>query len=151
MPILNYTTTIAVDKTMGEITRLLSSHGARRVMIDYDGQGNPQAVAFRIVTPFGEQAFRLPANLDGVWRVLTNQHEAGKVQPRFATREQAARVGWRIIKDWLGAQMAIIEAGVASADEVFFPYLLSQDGRTTAYEVFTDRQMPLLLPAAQEG
>lgn len=146
MALLNHTTSIAVDKTLGEITRILASHGARRITIDYDAQRVPSAVEFLIATPIGDQAFRLPANIDGVWKTLTRQWENGQVQRRFSTKEQAARVSFRILKDWLEAQVAIIEAGMASLDEVLLPYLLAPSGRTV-YEEFANQR--LALPAAR--
>ncbi len=144
--IKDQTTTISVDKTLAEITRLLGAHGARRITIDYDGKGNPSALAFSIDTPLGERAFLLPANVDGVWRALTKGYEEGRVQRRFASREQAARTAFRILKDWLEAQVAIIDAGMASMDEALFAYLLAPTGRT-AYVEYTEQR--LLLPEAR--
>ena len=37
MALLNYSTTISVDKTLGEIQGLLARHGARSIYTDYDG------------------------------------------------------------------------------------------------------------------
>src|SRR5215831_1280256 len=105
MPLLNYTTTVAVDKTLGELQALLRKQGARSIVVDYDERGSPVALAFAVATPRGDEAYRLPANLDGVFRTLTAQHDRGEVRPRFVTREQAARVGWRIVKDWVEAQL----------------------------------------------
>jgi hypothetical protein len=34
--LLNYTTTIDVHKTLGEIQKTLVSHGARKLMYDFD-------------------------------------------------------------------------------------------------------------------
>jgi hypothetical protein len=146
MAILNYSTTIGVGRTVGEIQDLLARRGARSILVDYDGQGNPTAIAFMIPTRFGDRGFRLPANIEAVWKVLTKQHQQGKVQRRFTTREQAARVGWRIVKDWLEAQMAIIETEMVSLEEIMLPYMTDQAGRTL-FQVMEDRQ--LALPPAE--
>lgn len=61
MPILNYTTTIAVDKTVAEIQKTLAAHGAKSIQVDYT-DGSPVAVAFFVDTSFGERAYLLPAN-----------------------------------------------------------------------------------------
>jgi hypothetical protein len=147
MALLNYTTTIAVDKTLGEIQWLLARHGARSIMTTYDGQGNPTAIAFLVPTAFGDRGFRLPANIDAVWKVMTRQYERGQIQRRFCTKEQAARVGWRILKDWLEAQMALIETEMVSLDQVMLPYLVVDSSDRTLYEVMRGRQ--LALPAAK--
>lgn len=147
MAILNYTTTIAADKTLAEIQRILATHGARSIIMDYDGNGNPTAVEFMVKTQYGERGFRLPANVEAVFKVLTNQNRAGKVPRRFVTKEQASRVAWRIAKDWLEAQMAIIEAEMVTMDEVFLPYMIHETGKTF-YQVMIGNR--LMLPATRE-
>ncbi len=42
----------------------------------------------------------------------------------------AARVAWRIIKDWVAAQLAIVESGMVEIAEVFLPYQLVADDKT---------------------
>lgn len=103
MPILNYTTKIDVFSTLGEIQRILVSNGAKKILQDYDDGGRVIAVQFLIDTPSGQRAVRLPANVDAVFRVLQQQN----VKCDYA---KAERVAWRIVKDWLQAQMAILEA-----------------------------------------
>lgn len=147
MALLNYTTTISVDKTLGEIQGLLARSGARSILVDYDGQGNPTAVSFLIKTPFGEKGFRLPANMDAVWKVLVRQYEQGKVQRRFVSKDQAARVGWRIVKDWLEAQLAILETETVTLDQIFLPYLQVDSAGRTLYEAMVEQR--LALPAGQ--
>ena len=51
MAIKNYTTTIEVHKSLGEIQAALSSHGARKIMMDYGENGRPVGIAFGIETP----------------------------------------------------------------------------------------------------
>lgn len=45
MAIKNYTTTKNVAETVGEIQAMLANHGAKRVMIDYEG-GIPCEIKF---------------------------------------------------------------------------------------------------------
>lgn len=48
----------------------------------------------------------------------------------------------RNIRDWVLAQMAIIEAGMVSMDEVFLPYMT--DGRgNTLYQLYQGGQLAL--------
>lgn len=44
MALKNYTTTVDVYKTLGEIQGALAGNGARKIMVDYGGVGNPIAV-----------------------------------------------------------------------------------------------------------
>lgn len=128
MAIKNYTTSIDVYKTLGEIQGELASHGARKIMVDYDGSGQPVGVTFGIETPAGPRLFCLPANIDGVRAVFEKQ----KVR---AAPGQAERTAWRNIRDWIMAQMAIIEAGQVDMVQVFFPYLSDHTGRTV-YQMY---------------
>lgn len=123
MAIKNYTTEVDAYKSLGEIQGALAKHGARQIMVEYDDAGDPSGVAFTIETSVGRSGFMLPANIDGVAAVFQRQ----KVR---ANREQAIRTGWRNIRDWVLAQMAIVEAGMVSMEEVFFPYLTDGQGNT---------------------
>jgi hypothetical protein len=49
MPILNYTTKIDAKKTVGEIQDILASHGASKIMIDYENSV-PIAITFQVNT-----------------------------------------------------------------------------------------------------
>ena len=39
MPLLDYTTTVPVSRTVAQVQAKLVEHGARAVMMEYDGQG----------------------------------------------------------------------------------------------------------------
>jgi len=136
MPILNYTTEIDVHKTVGEIQRALAKAGVIAVNVDYDGKGEPMALMFLI--KFHEEVvnFRLPSRWEGVLKHLYNDP---KVPRSFKTETQARRVAWRIVKDWVEAQMAIIEAGQAEIVEVFLPYAVTNSGQSL-YQVFNSSQ-----------
>lgn len=135
MAIKNYTTTIDVYKSLGEIQGALASHGARKIMIDYDEIGQPVGVTFGIDTPAGPRGFLLPANVDGVRAVFASQ----KVK---APEGQAEKTAWRNVRDWIMAQMAIIEAGQVVMEEVFFPYLTDGKGKTV-YQLYQRGQLAL--------
>lgn len=138
MPLLNYTTKIDIFTTLGQIQSMLVKHGAKKILQEYDNDNNIEAVSFIIDTPVGVQAIRLPANVDAVHRVLINQ----KVK---CDREQAERVAWRIIKDWVEAQMAILESEMVTMDEIFLPYTLDNKGNTL-YQLFATNALQLNAP-----
>lgn len=136
MPIKNYTTKIDVFKTIGEIQGCLVRHGARQIMQQYDESGQPQAICFSIETQFGIRGVKLPANTDSVHLVLLNQ----KVK---VDKEQAARVAWRIVKDWVDAQMAILESEMVKMDEIFLPYMIADKTGNTLYQLYNNNQLCL--------
>lgn len=126
MPILNYTTSIDAHKTGMEISSILARHGASMIATMYDA-GQPAGIAFKIMTPQGLLDYRLPANTSGV---LAKLKQSRQVPQRSKTQEQATRVAWRILKDWVEAQLAIVEAGMVALDEVMLPYMVGDGGQT---------------------
>jgi hypothetical protein len=129
MPILNYTTAVPAARSIGEIQERLATHGADAITVRYV-EREPVALVFTLDTAAGVFAYRLPANIDAVARLLARAPRATK------TRAQAVRVAWRILKDWVEAQVAIIEAGLVSMDQVFLPYLETRPGGPSLYEAF---------------
>ncbi len=119
MPILNYTTKIAAEKTCGEIQKMLAAAGAQAIMHEYDDDGALVRLSFKIECHGIMLAFLLPANIPKIYTILQND---SRVTRRDRTMEQAARTAWRIIKCWVAAQLAIVEAGQAEMVEVFLPY-----------------------------
>ena len=130
MPILNYTTQIQVSKTVGEIQGKLAASGAAAVLTEYSPGGEVAALSFRINTANGVLSFRLPSRPEGIYKLLAEQG----VSRRLRTEEQAARVSWRIIKNWVEAQLALVEVEQADMAEVFLPYLQDPNTGSTVYE-----------------
>lgn len=131
MPILNYSTEIAVEKSMGEVIGALTRRGVTRISTTFDEDGAPAGVAFTMKTEYGIREFELPVRTDGV---LAAMKRDPKVPKNKQTPEQAARVAWRIAKDWLAAQSALIDADLATLDEVMTPYMVTASG-STVYQV----------------
>ena len=135
MPLLNYTTKIDIYTTIGAIQGMLVKHGAKKILQDYDDSGRIVAISFVINTPTGIRGIRLPANTNAVMEVLTRQ----KVKCDYA---QAERVAWRIVKDWVEAQMAILESEMVMMDQIFLPYMVNNQGETL-YELYQKNQLML--------
>lgn len=145
MPILNYTTSIAVDKTVAEIQAKLVKAKAGAVLAEYDGAGNITALSFKSQTAFGLMAFRLPADPRPMAQVFKNSVQAGTLPRRYLNDlDQARRVTWRIIKDWVEAQLALIETGMVTTEQVFLPYAQNQSGQTL-YESLVEKKFGGLL------
>lgn len=134
MAIKNYTTKVDVYTSLGEIQGALAKHGATKIMVDYN-EGKPVAVCFAINTPSGPRGFSLPAAIDGTLRVFQQQ----KIK---ASREQAEMTAWRNVRDWVLAQMALIESCDVPMDEIFLPYLTDRSG-TTLYQLYAGGQLML--------
>ena len=148
--ILNYTTKIEAARTAAEIIGIIAKVGAKRSNITYDGAGVPLALEFMVTTETGEMVFRLPSRSEGVYQVLYDDWNRGKISGTFASRQQATRVAWRILKDWVEAQAAIIQVGMVQLHEVMLPYHVLPEGNgVTMFEAFVD-QRKALPPGGQQ-
>ena len=132
MPILNYTTQIDPAKSIGEIITILQRFGARSITTDYDEYHFVSAITFIVSIEGAPLAIRLPINVEGVYQ---NLRQAKGVPSGKRTREQARRVAWRILKDWLEAQLALFQVGQAEVGQVLMPYAVDSAGRTV-YDLF---------------
>ena len=146
MSLLNYSTQIAVEKTITEISKSLAQAKAQAVLTEYDPDGVLTAISFRVMCPYGLMSFRLPANVDKIFAVITRDK---RITPKLRTREQASRVAWRIVKDWLEAQLAMIRAEMVTIEQVFLPYAQNGAG-VTLYEALKAGQFNgLALPSTR--
>lgn len=141
--IANKTTTVSAEKTVMEIQSMLASVRASALMIDYT-DGKPEAIAFKLVR--GEQpiAFRLPANWQGIMAAMKKDKS---IPRRLVCEDQARRVSWRVVRDWLRAQLTLIEAGAATIEEVMLPWAITSDGTTVAQRMLSGPNGFLALPA----
>ena len=144
---LNYTTTIDATKSASECIARLAAHGASAIGITYR-ERKPTGLTFRIETVHGERQFSLPVNVEGTFKALVRAANRHNIPPRYADRDQAERVAWRVLKDWLEAQLAIIEAGVADMAEVMLPYLNVAPG-VTLYQAYAEDERLALTSGEQ--
>ena len=148
MPILNYTTKIEAGRTVGELQQLLGRAGVASIKVDYE-IGHPTAVSFLVLVGGRLLPFRLPADVAGVRQVMARDPQ---VPRNLKTEEQARRVAWRVVKDWVEAQMAFIESGQATLAQLFLPHAVAPDGRTMYQAVVDDPRFLLGAGASeQEG
>lgn len=138
MPIKNYTTTKDAFESVGEIQAMLARRGAQRLMVEYGPDQRVVSVSFTISTPGGIQAVRLPSNVDATLEVLRRQKKTNSKV--IATYDQAERVSWRILRDWLDAQLAILETEMVTIDQVLLPYFVDRSGRSV-YELYGSGQL----------
>jgi hypothetical protein len=149
MPLLDYTTSVPVSRTVAQVQAKLVEHGARAVMMEYDDRGRINALAFKVNLPDGELPIRLPIDAAATLKVLQKQHYNGEISARYASEEHAYRVAWRIIKDWVEAQMSLLETEMVRMEEIFLPYVITRSGQTL-YQVMAEKHF-LLGPGSEGG
>jgi hypothetical protein len=144
MSILNYSTTIEVSKTVGEISAMLAKAKATAILTELE-EGMVSAISSRIKTEFGLLTFRLPANAQRFFQQMVRDR---RVPPKMRTKEQATRVAWRIVKDWAGHPAC---DGLVDLEEVFLPHAQNQAGRTVYKVMRTERFSNFLMEEPKEA
>lgn len=129
MAILNYTTTIDAFKTVSEIEFILMKHEAKSIQKDYE---NGRIVSLSFVVDNGRMLFpvRMPAKVEQCYQAMKKEKAKSPNKRIIVTMEQAEKVSWRILKDWVEAQMALLDIEMAKLEEIFMPYIIDRSGQT---------------------
>ena len=150
MAIKNFTTKIPSEKSIAEIETILAKHGAKKILKDYDGAENIIAVSFMVTIDNQDIPFKLPIDLNAWIALLNKAVKEKKLARRFENdAAQARRIGWRVIKDWIDAQMALIETKTVKLDQVFLPYIWDMRDDKTLYQKFVENKSKFI--ALEEG
>src|SRR5207248_2297040 len=116
----------------------LQKHGVAGVMMEYEqGTGRIESLAFKIDINGQPWGFRMPLRWRQAHDVL---YRGSRGQERYAqTREDHAyRVAWRILRDWVSVQMALVELEIVQIQEVFLPYVIQKNGQTLFENIVSD-------------
>lgn len=138
MPILNYTTQIEAFKTASEIEYILMKHNAKSIIKNFEGQ-SITGLSFLIDTGTQQVPVRLPVRIEECFEVLKREKKNSPKSNIKATMEQAERVAWRILKDWVEAQMALLDIEMVKFEEIFLPYIEMKNGKTVYEELENKR------------
>ena len=143
MPIMNYTTRIPAQQSLSEIMALLAKKGATEIMTTFDPEGQPNGLKWRVKTPNGPTAFAMPVNIDAIFKTMTRDRV--HVRDADARRVQATNTAWRIIKDWVEVQLALLRTEMVDMEELFLPYMLW--GEKTVYQTLRAGELHALQAA----
>lgn len=127
MPIKNYYTEVAAEKSVAEIQTILAKAGATRILTEYDGNGSVAALSFQVLIKGTPVSFILPADYAKMAAFLSHPKRRGitAIQP-----SRVRSITWRILKDWVAAQMALIQVGQVELPQVFLPYMQNAEGKS---------------------
>ncbi|MFA6171988.1 MAG: hypothetical protein WCW77_00600 [Patescibacteria group bacterium] len=130
MTLKNYTS--SGKNTFEKIQRILATHGASKVMFDYRKDGTLEAISFALDLDGKVMGFRLPAMVENVVKILYGGEDRWGRPKKItdAQREQAYKTAWANIRDWIDAQMALVDTRQVKIHQVFLPYLVMKDNRT---------------------
>ncbi len=145
----NYTSSVPAERSIAYIEAKLARHKATMIVKMYGSEGTVEAIAFEIKVDSYELAFKLPAQIASCEQVLRGNMSA-KARPETLEKlgKQAERTAWKIVADWVDAQMAMIELAQVDLLEVFLPYVYDRSRDQTYYQRIRERGVKMLLPAA---
>lgn len=131
--------TSSSKNTFDKIQYLLSTHGATKIMYDYaaDGSGRLEAITFALTVNQQSVGFRMLAMTDNVYKIMFGgQDRYGREKEvTTAKQDQAYRTAWANIRDWIDAQMALIDTQQVKLEQVFLPFAVMKDGKTLFEQV----------------
>lgn len=130
--------------TFEKIQKVLASHGAIRIMYDYGPDGQLTAITFRLDINGQPLGFRLPALVENVVQIMYGGKDRYGYAKKItqAQRDQAYKTAWANIRDWIDAQMALIDTRQVKLEQVFLPYLIMK-GNETLFEQLERQQFAL--------
>ncbi len=129
MALLNYTTIIPAEQTIGEIQKMLSNYGVIGMLTEYDGR-EVSSVSFQLLIKGQKVAYKLPCNWRSVRAVFDKQGITRVKHKDKNLDNQAVRTAWRVIMEWVQAQLALVEINMTTIPQVFLPYTIMKDGKT---------------------
>lgn len=147
MPLKNYTSEVPASRSITWIEDKLIRHGARQILKEYAADGRLGAIAFIIQANGVELPFKLPARIAECEKVLKGECRRPREDTYKRIAQQAERTAWKILADWVDAQMAMIELAQVDLLEVFLPYLFDRSSHQTFYQTLQAKGIQKALPA----
>jgi hypothetical protein len=136
----NYTTKVPANRSIMEIQEMLQKHGAAGVLTEYEKDtGRIAAISFRINVAGQDWFFKLPMR----WREAQKAMIAEDNRRAYNDEDYCYRVAWRITRDWVDVQMALVDLKTAELQQIFLPYTVMPTGQTL-YETIIDNPKFLL-------
>ena len=132
MPLKNYTSSMPINRIFDGIQKMLVSAGARQIVFEYDDNGKAIGIVFVVNTPKGMLQIKLPVRIEKIVKVFENDGVY------YKDDMQPYRTGWKNIHDWVAAQLAMLKTEMVKLEEIFLPYISTQDGKTY-FEILENR------------
>lgn len=160
--IRNYTSDMPINRIFDGIQKTLAENGARQITFDYGDDGKVYGIFFAIQVKNKQLKVKLPARVDKAQSVLQRLYENGLMRDSKTAaifrrgraeemKDQAYRVAWKNIHDWVDSQMALLAIEMARIEEIFLPYVTNDQGLTFFELVDLNQYRLPRLEAAEEG
>lgn len=139
----NYTTTIDASKSIAEIIDFIVDVGATDISQTFE---NKECVSIRfIISNMGNSIiYKLTANPDAAYAILIEQKKRINDEVRQKVKKQSFKTAWRILRDWIDSQCALIKLGQATPMQLFLSYAYDPNTDSTVYERLNEGSLKFL-------
>lgn len=127
-------TTVSIEKSKGELERVLIKYGAKRFATGWDDKSavimftmNDKGLKFTIPIPSKDDIPQL--------------NSYGRKRPEnviYQDYEKAQRQVWRAVVLIIKAKLESVESGICFFEQEFLPYFITADGQTIAERLLPD-------------
>jgi len=145
----NYTSTVSARQSINYIEEKLAFHKATQILKQYGATGRVAALSFTLIINNTHINFKLPARIEECEKALCRKVKKPRRGTEKRIREQAERTAWKIVSDWIDAQLAMVELAQVDFMEVFLPYVFDSTKNQTFYQLIKEDGYQNLLPAGK--
>lgn len=146
----NYTSSVPASRSINYIEMKLAKSGASQILKEFDNPNNGKVTSLSFSVALGGSIlhFKLPIRLVECERILRSE-TTQRTRPETIKKipAQAERTAWKILSDWIDAQMAMIELAQVDLAEVFMPYIICDQSGKTLYAVAKENGFKKMLPS----
>lgn len=147
-------TTVGADKSRAEIERTLQRYGATGFL--YGWSQDRAVIGFHMCNRQIKFTLQMPDRKDTAFWKTPGGRRQRKESQAHAAWEQATRQRWRALALAVKAKLEAVEAGIATFDGEFLPYIVLPGGETVAdfmlpqiETAYATGKIPKMLPALQ--
>lgn len=123
-------TSVSVDKSRGEIEKILTKYGAERFMYGWDNEKaiigfnvKNKNIRFVVPLPFKNDYSKTPSG---------RSRKGNAIEEAY---QQAVRQKWRALTLTVKAKLEAVESGIATFEEEFLSYIVLPGGKTVSEEI----------------
>lgn len=139
----NYTTTIDSIKSIQEIISFLVQVNAKSIAQDYQ-DGECVAIKFLIDHKGTTVAYKLEPSPEAAYDIIISKRKRVNQEVKDKVRKQSYKTAWRILRDWVDAQCALIKLEQATPLQLFLSYAYDEANDTTFYNKLENSDLKLL-------
>ena len=124
------------EETISEIQKLFRKFNVpvRDILVNYDDDNEVEAVSFMLLINDQKIPYKLPADHRPIL-IMANERLLKYIRP--GDEQQSRRVAWRQIFRWVESQLALVQTGQGTVDQIFLPYMMI-DNNNTVYDKFIE-------------